>query len=104
MTVSPMDRNAAFQHFGVVAVDELAASLLAAAAGGGGSAVAIAHANASMAALDSLFAAQRAAEGSGEWSGLFFGDRSRRRDCHFAAPPSPSSRRINRDGEGASAK
>ena len=29
---------------------------------------------------------------------------SRRRDCHFAALPSPFSRRFDRDEEGASAK
>ena len=29
---------------------------------------------------------------------------SRRRDCHSAAPPSPFSRRVNRDYEGVPAK
>ena len=62
--------NAACQHFGVVAISELANSLLAADV-----ASAAAHANASLAALDSLFEAQREGEGRGEWSGLFFGDR-----------------------------
>jgi hypothetical protein len=61
----------ACQHFGVVAIHALASSLLAA----DGSLEAISHANASMAALDSLFAAQRAAEGAGEWSGLYSADR-----------------------------
>ena len=32
------------------------------------------------------------------------GPSSRRRDCHSAASPSPSSSCFNRDGEGASAK
>ena len=60
----------ACQHFGVVAISELAQSLLAADIG-----EAVAHANASITALDALFAAQRAAEGTGEWSGVYFGDR-----------------------------
>lgn len=63
----------ACQYFGVVAIAELSKSLIA--AGGGSGADAIAHANASVAALDSLFEAQRAAEGTGEWSGLYYGDR-----------------------------
>ena len=32
------------------------------------------------------------------------GSISRRRDCHPAAPPSPFSRRFNRDGEGTAAE
>ena len=32
------------------------------------------------------------------------GETGRRRDCHSAAPPSTYSRRINSDGEGASAQ
>lgn len=76
--------NSACQHFGTLAISELSQSLLAfpdsqviesGAEGARDATVAIAHANASLAALDSLFEAQRAAEGSGEWSGLFFGDR-----------------------------
>eukprot|EP01047_Picozoa_sp_COSAG01_P078839 COSAG01_NODE_14722_length_1418_cov_1.959060_1_plen_327_part_00 len=64
--------NVACQHFGSVAISELSQSVLAAA---NDTTAAVAHVNASVAALDSLFAAQRAAEGSGQWSGLFFGDR-----------------------------
>ena len=52
--------NAACQHFGVVAISELANSLLAADVES-----AAAHANASLAALDSLFEAQREGEGRG---------------------------------------
>jgi hypothetical protein len=63
--------NAACQHFGTVAISELSQSLLIEATD---STKAVEHANASLAALDSLFEAQRAAEGSGEWSGLFYGD------------------------------
>jgi hypothetical protein len=60
----------ACQHFGVVAISELAQSLLATTHDD-----AVAHVNASIAAIDSLFAAQRAGEGDGQWSGLYFGDR-----------------------------
>ena len=76
--------NSACQHFGAVAISELSQSLLAfaddpytefGATSARATTAAIAHANASLAALDSLFEAQRAAEGSGEWSGLFYGDR-----------------------------
>ena len=35
--------------------------------------------------------------------GMATGDISRRRDCHSAAPPSPFSRRFNRDDEGVPA-
>eukprot|EP01043_Picozoa_sp_COSAG02_P001291 COSAG02_NODE_27_length_51735_cov_86.076749_7_plen_344_part_00 len=65
--------NSACQHFGAQSIAELSQSLLAFE--DGATTAAIAHANASLAALDSLFEAQRAAEGSGEWSGLFYGDR-----------------------------
>lgn len=78
--------NSACQHFGTMAISELSQSLLvfpdataigigANGAGAGAIASALQHANASLAALDSLFEAQRAAEGSGEWSGLFYADR-----------------------------
>jgi len=60
----------ACQHFGYVAVSELAQSLLATSHD-----AAVSHVNASLAALESLFAAQRAGEGPGQWSGLYFGDR-----------------------------
>eukprot|EP00038_Savillea_parva_P011295 m.196480 g.196480 ORF g.196480 m.196480 type:complete len:864 (-) comp19831_c0_seq1:58-2649(-) len=57
-------------NYGYIAVNELAQSVLATTR-----ADAINHVNASLAALDSLFAAQRAGEGRGQWSGVYFGDR-----------------------------
>ena len=62
----------ACQHFGVVAITELARSMLAADLD---LPSAIVHVNASIAAIDALFEAQRAAEGSGQWSGVYYGDR-----------------------------
>lgn len=78
----------ACQHFGYVAVNELSLSLLATTHED-----AVSHANASVAALDGLFEAQRAGEGTGQWSGVYFGDRlaytamqSRRRQVlHYQA-------------------
>lgn len=60
----------ACQHFGYVAVNELSQSLLATTHSD-----AVQHVNASLTAIDNLFEAQRAGEGTGQWSGLYYGDR-----------------------------
>eukprot|EP01062_Namystynia_karyoxenos_P065311 TRINITY_DN5879_c0_g1_i1.p1 TRINITY_DN5879_c0_g1~~TRINITY_DN5879_c0_g1_i1.p1 ORF type:complete len:843 (+),score=292.85 TRINITY_DN5879_c0_g1_i1:230-2530(+) len=65
--------NAALQKHGSDAVASVAASVVAAAAGNLSAARdGVASA---LTSIDALFAAQRTAEGSGEWRGLFFGDR-----------------------------
>ena len=62
--------QAALHHHGLSAIAQLAASLLASTHD-----EAVAAANASLASMDELFAEQRLAEGTGEWRGLFSGDR-----------------------------
>lgn len=61
------------QHFAVQAVADLAGSIIALASNNSTGAVGLA--NSSMGALTELFAAQRRAEGSGQWRGLFSADR-----------------------------
>ena len=61
------------QHFAVVAIASLAESIIALSAHNRTGAVVAA--NQSMDALAELFAAQRRAEGPGQWRGLFAMDR-----------------------------
>eukprot|EP00040_Diaphanoeca_grandis_P030556 m.180759 g.180759 ORF g.180759 m.180759 type:complete len:817 (-) comp32035_c1_seq2:48-2498(-) len=61
------------QNFGIVAIEQLAMSILG--FGGSNATDSLARAQAAMDALTSLFASQRTAEGSGSWRGLFAGDR-----------------------------
>eukprot|EP00039_Didymoeca_costata_P032960 m.40100 g.40100 ORF g.40100 m.40100 type:complete len:827 (+) comp9627_c0_seq1:100-2580(+) len=65
--------QASLQYYGYLAIQELALSIMAAY--NNNMQQAQTHAAATIAALDNLFAAQREAEGNGEWKGLFMGDR-----------------------------
>jgi hypothetical protein len=65
------------QRFSVEAIAALAKAALALAASPDAAALALESVGAALAAMDSLFAAERAAEGSEEWRGMYWADRHR---------------------------
>jgi hypothetical protein len=74
--------QAAIQRYAVTAISHLANATVTLAAAGSpatsaSAQVALADVAAALAAIDALFQAERAAEGSGEWRGLYWADRHR---------------------------